>query len=139
MSLAVERLRGLLEPDPGLYDGGVSERVEEVESRLGSVEERLEQLESEIAGFGAALALYESRLKGLEVFRAAASMLGAWKASTCRFQEDGVCRLWRINGEAAEKLADILVEDGGVARVNVAKAPWFCALCPLYQQARDRA
>ena len=136
MALSLSETR-LLEPDPQVYQGDrVGEELERLDARVEELREDLDELAERFEAYNAVLSLYESRLSGLERLHAAASMIGAWKASTCVYSEDGVCKLWRLRGEAAEKLRDIVVEDGGVYRVAVSKAPWFCALCPLYRGAR---
>lgn len=134
-ALAVSRGAGLLEPEPTALGEQVEDRVDRLEERVENLARSLESVEERFEGYNAALALYEGRLREAERLLAAAGMIGAWKASTCRYQVEGVCTLWRLGREAAEKLGDaVRVDDQGVARVDVARAPWFCALCPMYSR-----
>ncbi len=133
--LAEQRQQPLLEPEPGLLEDE-EEKTREIEARLAGIEARLDEHEARFDAYNAALSLYEARVSSLEKLRAAATMIGAWKASTCTYQRDGVCTLWRISPEAAKTLGDIVVEKDGAPRINVAKAPWFCALCPHHRPRR---
>ena len=127
MALAtVERrlpLEPLEEPPPE------EEIVKPLRDALAAQEARLEGLE-------AALKLYEERVARLEGFAAAAELVGAWKAATCAYQRGGVCTLWRVTPEAAKRLHGVVEEaEGEAPRIRVDRAPWFCALCPLYRRA----
>ncbi|KSW12597.1 hypothetical protein CF15_07755 [Pyrodictium occultum] len=142
--LAVERnghRHALIEPEPGAAERPWRE-VEELRERLQRLEEglaeagvSLKSLQSQVEGYAASLSLYEQRIADLEAFKQTASMIGGWKSQTCIYNSGGVCRLWRLSREAAERLKTAVAEDNGVYRVKVAEAPWFCGLCPLYQRA----
>jgi len=138
MALSLQTPRPI-EPDPILL-GREEDHLQRIEEKVSQLEETVKELESRFEAYNAALALYESRITSLEKFHTAASLVGAWKASTCIYQEGGICKLWRLTPEAAEKLADVVSKDdhAGDARVDVGKAPWFCGLCPLYKQAQHR-
>ncbi len=133
MALALHASRPI-EPDPALLDDREAE-LKRLEERLEQVEDKVGELDARFESYNAALALYETRIGSLEAFRTVASLIGSWKASTCIYREGRVCRLWRLTEEAAKQLADIVSREDGVPRVDVSKAPWFCALCPLYRQA----
>ncbi|ABM80142.1 hypothetical protein [Hyperthermus butylicus] len=127
----------LIEPEPGAIarEELLEERVAKTERRLREVWEGLEKVEKEVEEFSGVLRLFEGRVAGLEEFKRAAEMVGSWKLQTCIYQSRGICILWRLSREAAERLGmDIVVEDEGIYRVKVSAAPWFCALCPLYQR-----
>jgi len=137
MSISLHEPRPL-EPDPLLYTprDETAEKIEELEERIDEVRrEALEELEARLDSYNAALALYEARIASLEAFKTGAALVGSWKASTCIYREGEICKLWRLTPEAAKKLQEVTARDSdGTARINVAKAPWFCALCPLYRQ-----
>ncbi len=135
--LTIDKKASIIEPEPAVYKEDVEERLERIENKVELISDVIDSIEDRFEGYNAALALYENRITKIEQFQAAAGMVGAWKASTCRFQEEGVCKLWRLSPDAAKELGDIVVEENGVTRVVVAKAPWFCALCPLYKQRKQ--
>lgn len=126
-----------LEPDPMVLGVSEDERIEGLEKSIEELRSTLGEIEARFESYNAALAIYEARVSRLEHFQAAAAMIGSWKASTCIYQENGVCRLWRISGEAAKQLSEVTVSKDGATRIDVRKAPWFCALCPLYKQRRS--
>jgi predicted nuclease with TOPRIM domain len=139
--VAVEAKRVLpLEPEPGVLarEAILEERVGEVEERVKEVSDELRTLREELESRLSITAGLSSRIDNLEAFKRAAEMVGIWKLQTCIYQVNGICTLWRLSREAADQLGmDIIVEDPeekGVYRVKVSAAPWFCALCPLYQR-----
>ena len=136
MAIALAEPRAL-EPDPMVLGVSEDERIEGLEKSIEELRSTLGEIETRFESYNAALAIYESRVSRLEHFQAAASMIGSWKASTCIYQENGVCRLWRISGEAAKQLSEVTVNKDGATRIDVRKAPWFCAFCPLYRQRRS--
>ncbi len=109
----------------------VEERIENLSSAISIVKKELfERLED----YSKIIATYNKKLNTLEQVVAVAGMIGGWKLQTCNFQEDGICKLWKLSSEAIEYLRGVVVKDGKIYRVVVAKAPWFCGLCPLYKQ-----
>ncbi len=139
--MALEAKRSiLLEPEPGVIarEAILEERVGEVEQRLKEVQGEVESLRSEVESRLGVFEALSQRVDGVEAFKRAAEMVGGWKLQTCIYQVNGICTLWRLSREAAEQLgSEITVEDPeekGVYRVKVSAAPWFCALCPLYQR-----
>jgi len=135
-------VQALIEPEPSVVEKPGREleelrgKIEHVEEELAGLGAAVRSIQSQVEGYAAVLSLYEQRVSKLEALYQAASMIGGWKAQTCLHSRNGVCGLWRLSREAAEQLRGIAVEDeAGVYRVQVAEAPWFCGLCPLYQRA----
>ena len=137
ISLEEKRVFPLIEPEKDVVSE-TSEKLEELEERVEKIGFEVKSLQEIVEGYAASLSLYESRVSKLEAFQRIAAMIGAWKSQTCIYRENGVCKLWRLSKEAAKQLGEeYVVSDGEVYRVNVAKAPWFCGLCPLYKPATE--
>jgi galactose-1-phosphate uridylyltransferase len=131
----------LLEPDPSIYsvEDELEKELTNLKKRITGLENKTLELETSIEAYNAALEIHARRVNELETFYTAASIIGSWKASTCIYREGDTCKLWRLTPEAQSRLGPIVEHtEDGTPRINVAKAPWFCALCPLYRRATSR-
>ncbi len=132
----------VLEPDPRIYRS--EELMDELRKKVHGLEEAFTELASRVKSQGSELknvteelSSISARMISMEAFYHAASLIGGWKAETCIHNDNGVCVLWRVSGEAHGKLSDVVVKsEDGIARVKVSSAPWFCGLCPLYTRRR---
>ncbi|BEP16677.1 hypothetical protein PYJP_00290 [Pyrofollis japonicus] len=133
ISLTEKRVLPLIEPEEPVVSE-TDKKIEELRSEVEEVRAEVKSFQSIIDAYSASLSLYEARVSKLEAFQRIAAMVGAWKSQTCVYNENGVCKLWRLSEEAAKQIGEEYVKkEGEVYRVVVSKAPWFCGLCPLYK------
>ena len=110
----------MVEPEPNALGEEIEKTVKNIARELGSVKSKTEFIEKKIV-------IVESFMKLAEA-------IGEWKMSTCKHQENGVCRLWRFKREILDTVKNVqFIRDGEVYRAKVSTATWICGLCPLYK------
>ena len=102
--------------------------IKQLSEKINQVSENnsheLEKIKSEIG-----------KLYTLTSWLAIAKSQGIWKSKTCRYVVNDACSAWNIS--EPEKLGipqdAIFVAENGSKKVNVAKFPELCIVCPLYE------
>ncbi len=138
LTSVTEKKLTVIEPEKSYGEDETLRKINVVEERVESLFSTINALKkdlfSRLEDYNGIIVTYNKKLNTFEQVVAVAGMIGGWKLQTCNFQEDGVCKLWKLSNEAIRHLKGVVVKDGEVYRVVVAKAPWFCGLCPLYKQ-----
>ena len=112
----------------------VSEVVQ-IARAIESAEKRVEKVEKEVDSVKHSV---EIVMKRIGVVYKLSEWIGGWKCCRCKFNENGVCKAWRLAESAVEELKRELGEEclavvDGVTRFRVDRVPLLGALCPLFK------